>query len=67
VEWAGEAKLLEGLEAELRNWSMPAITCPEYVQHITDLLNHAVAIGEAVLRTLQVDQQSIVRGLIAGI
>jgi hypothetical protein len=34
---------------------MPAITFPEYVQHITDLLNHAVAAGEAVLSTLPVD------------
>ena len=46
---------------------MPATTFPEYMQHITDLLNHAVAIDEAVLSTLQVDQRSAVRGLMAGI
>jgi Family of unknown function (DUF6516) len=45
---------------------MPAITFPEDIQRITDLLNHAVATGEAVLSTLQVDQRSAVRGLIAG-
>jgi hypothetical protein len=46
---------------------MPATTFPEYVQHITNLLNHAVAAGEAVLSTLQVDQRSAARGPIAGI
>jgi prophage DNA circulation protein len=46
---------------------MPATTFPEYAQHITDLLNQAVATGEAVLSTLQVDQRSAVRGLIAGV
>jgi hypothetical protein len=46
---------------------MPATTFPEYVQHITDLLNHAVATGEAVLSSLEVDQRSAVRGLMAGI
>jgi hypothetical protein len=46
---------------------MPVTTFPEHVQHITDLLNHAVAIGEAVLHTLQVDQRSAVRGFIAGV
>jgi hypothetical protein len=46
---------------------MPATTFPEYVQHITNLLNHAVATGEAVLNTLQMDQRSAVRGLIVGI
>jgi Family of unknown function (DUF6516) len=46
---------------------MPATTFPEYVQHITDLLNHTVATGEAVLSSLEVDQRSAVRGLVAGI
>ena len=46
---------------------MPVTTFPEYVQHITDLLNHAVAAGEVVLNTLPVDQRSAVRGLIAGV
>jgi hypothetical protein len=46
---------------------MPATTFPEYVQHITDLLNHAVATSEAVLSILEVDQRSAVRGLVAGI
>jgi hypothetical protein len=46
---------------------MPAITFPEYAQYITDLLNHAVATGEAVLSSLQVDQRSVVRGLVTGI
>jgi hypothetical protein len=46
---------------------MPVTTFPEYVQRITDLLNHAVAAGEVVLNTLQVDQRSAVRGLIAGV
>ena len=45
---------------------MPATTFPEYVQHITDLLNHTIATGEAVLSALRVDQRSAVRGLIAG-
>lgn len=31
---------------------MPATTFPEYVQRITDLLNHTVSTGEAVLNTL---------------
>ena len=46
---------------------MPATTFPEYVQHMTDLLNQVVATDEAVLSTFQVDQRSAVRGLIAGI
>jgi hypothetical protein len=46
---------------------MPAITFPEYVQHITDLLNQVVATGETVLSALQIDQRSAVRGLIAGV
>jgi hypothetical protein len=37
------------------------------VQHITSLLNHVVAIGEAVLSALHVDQRSAMRGLMAGI
>lgn len=46
---------------------MPATTFPEYVQHITDLLNQVVATGEITLSAFQVDQRSAVRGLIAGI
>jgi hypothetical protein len=34
---------------------------------MTDLLNHVVATGEAVLSAFQVDQRSAVRGLIAGV
>jgi hypothetical protein len=45
---------------------MPATTFPEYVQHMTDLLNQVVAAGTTVLSTFQVDQRSAVRGLIAG-
>jgi hypothetical protein len=45
---------------------MPVTTFPEYVQRITDLLHHAVAAGEVVLHTLEVDQRSAVRVLIAG-
>ena len=45
---------------------MPATTFPEYVQRMTDLLNQVVATGEAVLSAFQVDQRSVVRGLIAG-
>lgn len=46
---------------------MLVITFPEYAQPITDLLNHAVATGEAVLSTFQVDQRSAVPGLMAKI
>jgi hypothetical protein len=46
---------------------MPATTFPEYVQHMTDLLNQVAATGETVLSAFQVDQRSAVRGLIAGI
>jgi Family of unknown function (DUF6516) len=46
---------------------MPATTFPEYIQHMTALLNQVVATGESVLSAFQVDQRSAVRGLIAGI
>ena len=45
---------------------MPATTFPEYVQSLTNILDTIVATGEAVLMSLQVDQRSVVRGLIAG-
>jgi hypothetical protein len=43
---------------------MPATTFPEYVQHITDLLNHAVATGEAVLSSLEINGQPCVDSLL---
>ena len=46
---------------------MPATTFPEYVWHMTALLNQAVVTGETVLSACHVDQRSAVRGLIAGI
>jgi hypothetical protein len=45
---------------------MPATTFPEYARSFTDVLDTVVATGEAVLVALQVDQRSVVRGLIAG-
>lgn len=45
---------------------MPATTFPEYARSLTDVLDTVVATGEAVLVALQVDQRSVVRGLIAG-
>ena len=44
---------------------MPAANFPEYVQSLEDALHQAVATGEAVLTTLQVDQRSAIRGFIA--
>lgn len=40
---------------------MPAANFPEYARNITDALNRVVAAGEAVLLTLQVDQQPYLR------
>jgi hypothetical protein len=45
---------------------MPAANFPEYAQNLEDTLHKVVAIGEAALVTLQVDQRSAVRGFIAG-
>ena len=45
---------------------MLAANFPEYAQNLEGTLNKVVATGEAVLVTLQVDQRSAVRGLIAG-
>jgi hypothetical protein len=45
---------------------MPAATFPEYARQMTETLEQVVAIGDAVLLTLQVDQRSAIRGFIAG-
>jgi hypothetical protein len=45
---------------------MPAATFPEYARQMTETLEQVVAIGDAVLFTLQVDQRSAIRGFIAG-
>jgi len=45
---------------------MPAVNFPEYAQSLAATLNTAVAAGEAVQSTLQVDQRSATRGFIAG-
>ena len=46
---------------------MPAISFPEYVQRITDVLNDVTASGEATLANFEIDQRSSVLGLISGI
>jgi hypothetical protein len=45
---------------------MPAATFPEYAREVTETLEHVVAMGDAVLLSLQVDQRSAIRGFIAG-
>jgi hypothetical protein len=45
---------------------MPAATFPEYARQMTETLEQVVAIGDAVMLTLQVDQRSAIRGFIAG-
>lgn len=45
---------------------MPAANFPEYAHGLEDSLNKAIATGETVLITLQVDQRSAVRGFITG-
>jgi hypothetical protein len=41
---------------------MPAATFPEYARQIAETLEQVVAIGDAVLLTLQVDQRSAIYG-----
>lgn len=45
---------------------MPAANFPEYVQELQAALNEANALGEVEVTTLQVDQRSALRGLVAG-
>jgi len=45
---------------------MPAITFLEHVRSIEEVMNRAIATGDATLVSLQVDQRSVVRGLISG-
>ena len=44
---------------------MPAATFPEYAREITETLEQTVTTGDVVLLTLQVDQRSAIRGVIA--
>lgn len=46
---------------------MPATTFPEYARRIEDVLDAAVATGEATLVSIQIDQRSSLRGFIAGL
>jgi hypothetical protein len=45
---------------------MPVATFLEYARSIEEVVNSAVATGDARLVSLQVDQRSVVRGLISG-
>ena len=45
---------------------MPATTFLEYIHSIEEVMNRAIASGDATLVSLQVDQRSVVRGLISG-
>ena len=45
---------------------MPATSFPEYAREIEEVLHALVASGEATLLSIQVDQRSSLRGLIAG-
>ena len=45
---------------------MPVATFLEYARSIEEVVNSAVATGDARLGSLQVDQRSVVRGLISG-
>jgi hypothetical protein len=45
---------------------MPAANFPEYVRELQATLNDASALGEVEVTTLQVDQRSALRGLVAG-
>ena len=45
---------------------MPAANFPEYVRELQETLNEASALGEVEVATLQVDQRSALRGLVAG-
>jgi hypothetical protein len=45
---------------------MPAATFLEYVQDLEKVLRATIASGEGVLLSLQIDQRSMVRGLVSG-
>ncbi len=45
---------------------MPTVTFLEYVRSIEEVVNRAVATGDATLVSLQMDQRSVVRGLLSG-
>jgi len=45
---------------------MPAANFPEYVQELQAALSEVQALGEVEVTTLQVDQRSALRGLVAG-
>ena len=45
---------------------MPVATFLEYARSIEEVVNSAVATDDARLVSLQVDQRSVVRGLISG-
>jgi len=46
---------------------MPATNFPEYARIIEDVLDAAIATGEATLVSIQIDQRSSLRGSIAGL
>jgi len=46
---------------------MPATNFPEHAREIEDVLDAAVAAGEAVLVSIQIDQRSSLRGFITGV
>jgi hypothetical protein len=46
---------------------MPATNFPEYARGIEDVLDAAVATGDATLVSIQIDQRSSLRGFIAGL
>ena len=46
---------------------MPASNFPEHAREIGDVLDAAVAAGEAVLVSIQIDQRSSLRGFITGV
>ena len=45
---------------------MPAVTFLEYARSVEEGANSAVATGHAQIVSLQVDQRSVIRGLISG-
>ena len=46
---------------------MPATNFPEYARGIEEVLDAAVAAGEAVLVSIQTDHRSLLRGFIVGL
>jgi len=46
---------------------MPATNFPEYAREIEGVLDAAVAAGEVVLVSIQIDQRSYLRGFITGV